>query len=109
MFQNLIAFRKSLGLNQKDFANAIGYKHKTYAAYETGNREPGSDLWITISKKYGVSVDYLLGVTDIPFPAKIDDFDEETRKAIAAFAKISPAAKNRILGLLTVIPPEQQP
>lgn len=44
MFDNLVSFRKSIGLGQKEFAESIGYKRTTYSNYESGLREPGSDL-----------------------------------------------------------------
>ena len=102
MFENLIAFRNSLGLKQSEFADSIGYKRSTYAAYEKGEREPRSDFWVAISQKYGVSIDYLLGVADTPFPAKLDDFDEETKQRVIEFCNLSPDARNRILGLLGI-------
>lgn len=68
--KNLITFRKSMGLKQSEFADSIGYKRSTYAAYEKGAREPATAFWVAISKKYGVSIDYLMGVTDIPFHPK---------------------------------------
>lgn len=44
MFDNLVSFRKSIGLDQKEFAESIGYKRTTYSNYESGLREPGSDF-----------------------------------------------------------------
>ena len=54
MFENLIAFRNSLGLKQSEFADSIGYKRSTYAAYEKGEREPRSDFWVAISSSRGL-------------------------------------------------------
>lgn len=61
---NLEAFRKSLGLNQKAFAEENDLGNTTYNGYETGKREPPLDLFITLSNKYQVSTDYLLGQTE---------------------------------------------
>ncbi len=62
----MIAFRKSLKMTQKAFAESIGVSRTTYNNYETGVREPKSDFWIAISNKYNVTVDYLMGVSDDP-------------------------------------------
>ena len=51
MYDNLIDLRKSLGLDQKEFAESVGYKRTTYANYESGVRAPSSDFWIAVSKK----------------------------------------------------------
>ena len=66
MANNLVAFRKSLGLSQKDFAASLGIGQTTYNGYEKGNREPRSDFWVKVAKMYNVSVDYLMGYTDQP-------------------------------------------
>lgn len=56
--------RKNLGLNQKDFAASLGIRANTYNNYENGNRAPNTDFFELISKKYNVSVDYLIGLTE---------------------------------------------
>lgn len=63
-FPRLKQFRLGMKMNQKDFANSIGLNLSTYSNYETGAREPDSDFWIAISKKYGVSIDFLLGLNE---------------------------------------------
>lgn len=66
MYQNLKALRLSLNMNQKDFATSIGLPMTTYRGYESGDREPRSDFWIAVAQKYGVTIDYLMGYSDIP-------------------------------------------
>ena len=65
MANNLKAFRESIGMTQKDFAESIGVAKTTYNNYEKGIRDPKSDFWIAVSRKYGVSINYLLGF-DLP-------------------------------------------
>ena len=66
MYQNLKALRLSLNMNQKDFAASIGLPMTTYRGYESGDREPRSDFWIAVAQKYNVTIDYLMGYSDIP-------------------------------------------
>ncbi|MBD5449704.1 MAG: helix-turn-helix transcriptional regulator [Lachnospiraceae bacterium] len=54
--------RESVGMNKKEFATYIGVKYTTYNGYETGTREPDSDFLIMISKRFDVSIDYILGL-----------------------------------------------
>lgn len=98
---NLRAFRKSLGMKQNKFAEENGIAPTTYNGYETGQREPSISLFINLASKYGVSVDYLIGLTDDPKSTRYsDDFyitleeknlvkawrqaDEKERRIIAA-------------------------
>ena len=80
MYKNLRDFRESLNMTQKEFAASINLGLSTYNGYETGSREPKSDFWITIAKKYGVTIDYLMGfsndprkISDAPAPALSED------------------------------------
>ncbi|MDY3692742.1 MAG: helix-turn-helix transcriptional regulator [Dysosmobacter sp.] len=66
MRTNLKAFRESLSMSQKDFADSLGIAKTTYHGYETGIREPRSDFWVAVAEKYGVTIDYLMGYSNDP-------------------------------------------
>lgn len=53
-------------LSQSDFAAKIGTKQTTYSSWERGNKEPSLEVVSQISTLFGVTTDYLLGLTDIP-------------------------------------------
>lgn len=55
--------REARGLTQKDVSEALEINPRTYASYEKNEREPNSEVLIQFSKYYGVTVDYLLGIT----------------------------------------------
>jgi len=75
-FPALKQFRLNMKMSQKDFANSIGLNLSTYNNYETGAREPNSDFWIAISKKYNISVDTLLGLNKkLPVTERTGDKD----------------------------------
>lgn len=56
--------RENTGMNKKEFASFIGMKYTTYNNYEMGEREPNSDFLVLISRKFDVSIDYILGIQD---------------------------------------------
>lgn len=66
MDSNLKALRLSLGLTQGEFAKSVGVAKSTYSNYEIGFREPRSDFWSFVAKKYDVTIDYLLGLSSDP-------------------------------------------
>lgn len=55
------ALRESLNMNKREFSEALNLPYTTYNNYETGTREPNSDVLISIAKKFEVSVDWLIG------------------------------------------------
>lgn len=52
------------GMTQKQTAGAPGLNSVTYLHYEKAQREPPSSLLADIAKYYGVTTDYLLGLSD---------------------------------------------
>ena len=57
--------REARGEMQKVIAKALGIAPSTYSQYETGKREPDYSTLSKIADYFDVSVDYLLGKTDI--------------------------------------------
>lgn len=75
------------GLNQIDIANMLGVERSTYGKYETGDSSPDYDKLIQLSNFYQVSIDFLLGKTDIKSPietiAAHHDGEEWTEEELA--------------------------
>lgn len=51
-------------MTQKQTAGAPGMSSVTYLHYEKAQREPPPSLLADIAKYYGVTTDYLLGLSD---------------------------------------------
>lgn len=82
--QRIKEVREKTGMNKKEFSEYLGIKYTTYNGYETGNREPSFDFLILFSKKLGVSIDYIMGLTnekDIlhSYQLKPDEYDHIKR------------------------------
>lgn len=56
--------RTSLGLNRREFARELNVNYSTYTGYEQGAREPGSDFLSLVARKYSVTADWLIGLTE---------------------------------------------
>ena len=61
--EKLVELRTSMGLNQRQAAEAIGIAYQNYRKYETTSF-PKEDAYIQIADFYGVSIDYLMGRTN---------------------------------------------
>ena len=62
--KRLKELREERSLTQKDLAKELGLNSVTYLHYEKGQREPPLFLLVQFALFYGVSVDYLLGLSD---------------------------------------------
>jgi len=85
--------RKKRSLRQEDIAALLGLTRQAYGKYEREERRPDLKTLIFLADFFGVSTDYLLGISDIENP--YDDlgkyknlvwvFDEETVTKILSF------------------------
>lgn len=60
----LASLRQEYGLRQEDMAKIIQKKRSTLAGYEAEGKEPDLETICFLAQYFGVSVDYLLGVSD---------------------------------------------
>lgn len=62
MYQRIRDLREDHDLNQMELAGKLNVSQSTYSRYENGQLDVPSGILIALSKIYGVSVDYLLGL-----------------------------------------------
>ena len=89
--------RESKGYNMRQMASALNLPYTTYVNYEKGAREPNSEQLILISKYFGVSIDYLMGRTDVPFT------EETSENIFEKYPNIQPLPEMRKVPLLGAI------
>ena len=64
--------RLEKGLLQSDIAKIINKSERTVGFYETGERDMGTETLAILSDFLNVSIDYLLGKSNIRNPEKLD-------------------------------------
>ncbi len=63
-FKRLYELRTDHDMTQKEIADHLICNRQVYARYENGTRELPVSMLIKLSKLYGVSTDYILGLKD---------------------------------------------
>ncbi len=85
----LSQLRKERGISQKKAAGDLGISQALLSHYEKGIRECGLDFVIKCSEYYGVTADYLLGISssrngvDISYSADVDTSTASTVQTLA--------------------------
>lgn len=64
--QRLRELRKEKGLTMKKLGEMVGVGESTISQYENGKRQPDFTTLDKLAEIFNVSVDYLLGRTDVP-------------------------------------------
>jgi len=62
--ERLRTLRRERGLSKRDLVSMLPLNYSTYANYESGFREPNSEVLQLLANHFGVSIDYILGVSD---------------------------------------------
>lgn len=66
--ERLLELRKDADLTQDDLAAILHINKHSISSYERDKSEPPDAIKIAIAQYFNVSVDYLLGLTDVPQP-----------------------------------------
>ena len=64
--QRLCQLRTALGWSQVDLAAKLNVAKQTVSNWENENIQPSIEMLMRLSKIFGVSTDYLLGLDEIP-------------------------------------------
>ncbi len=70
MYPRIKNLREDRDLKQRELAAYLNCSQQVYSNYELGQRDIPTDILIKLSALYGVSVDYILGITNNPKQVK---------------------------------------
>ena len=91
--QTMSELRHARGLSQRTVASALHISQALLSHYENGTREPGLSFVCRASRDFGVSADYLLGLSD----AAGRSVDRATLETLAAgLAELSERVKTAL-------------
>ena len=91
---------------QNDAAQEFGVSLSTYRNYEQEHTLPDGGLAVVMAKKYGTTVDYLMGETAINYAVVSigDSFTDDEKELISLYRKLSRIGKYSVLALLREFP-----
>lgn len=64
MYKRIRDLREDKDFSQKQLAEMLNISQSTYSRYESGFLNIPSEILISLSKIYGVTTDYILGLSD---------------------------------------------
>lgn len=102
--ERLVEVRKINGYTRRRLAEELNRPYRTITNYETGEHEPGHKYLIEVAKKFGVTTDYLLGLSDDP--QKTADGEKKapsTAEAVLGNGHISLEESDHLLAALGLI------
>ena len=101
--RRIAELRKEKGLNQIGLALKLNVSQKMISAYESGVHQPSIDTLKEMGKIFGVSIDYILEVSDIRRTAEKFSRDGLTEKEIELldlFKELDREKQQKAIGVL---------
>ena len=90
---NMMLIRKKKGLSQAALGKAIGTSGDVIGRYERGDIKPSIEVVVKIADALEVSVDFLIGKTDL-------QLDKEAVQRLVDISKLPNENKNYVLDLI---------
>lgn len=70
--ERLAFLRRRENISQKELGDKLNISHYTISSYEKGRSEPSDEIKVRLARYFQVSLDYLAGLIDQPYPYERD-------------------------------------
>lgn len=100
--KRLRILRENSNMNQEKLAKMLNLSASTIGMYEQGRRQPDNETLLKLTEIFDVSLDYLMGKTEVK---KYDSpYDSELEKVLFSKAKdLTDSEKMTILNVINAI------
>jgi transcriptional regulator with XRE-family HTH domain len=101
--ERIIELRKQNGITREELAKEFEIPYTTLRNYENGLREPGHLFLIKVAKKFGVTTDYLLGMSNEQQPIKkaptdnLGESDFQKQRLIHNYDNLNQTGKDKLV------------
>lgn len=89
--------RNSRKLTQQQVADLLSIPLRTYQNYERGINEPDTAILCKMADYYGVSVDYLVGYSNVSAQFPLTDMPDDEIELLDTYRQMSDTDKNVIM------------
>ena len=91
--ERLSNIRKEKKMSQQELAQTVGIHANVLGRYERGEARPFVEMGVKLAQALGVSVDYLLGSTDM-------EIDTDTLKKLEEIAKLPEESRKQLFQVI---------
>ena len=88
--------REQQRLNQEGLALKINVSQSTISAYEIGERTPDLETLITIAKFFNISLDYLVGLSNVKQMIQSSDLSEDELDHLHTYRQLSDMDREKV-------------
>ena len=107
MLDKLLELRKSRNITQQRLAVDLGIDQASISSYEGGKYLPTVEVLVKLADYFGVSTDYLLGLSEIKNPL-IHPVNKQTAYFLSLFSSLSEQHQERVIGYIEGLKAEEK-
>lgn len=100
--ERLVSIREENGYTRKRLSDELGKPYATITKYENGQREPGHDYLLLIAEKFGVTVDYILGLETKKAPT-VDGEGKAEAQLLEIFRQLDEEGQRLAIGMMKTL------
>ena len=97
MQHRLYELRKAKNITQQRLAIELGIDQGSISSYEGGKYLPTMEILLRLAEYFGVSTDYLLGLSDVKTPLKFA-VDDQAAYMLSLFESLPGNYRERVIG-----------
>ncbi len=86
--------------SQQKLAMLLNVSQTMISRYELGQAYPDVEMLITLAEHFGVSVDYLIGVSDSKLPYTKSNLSEPEQQILFMFKRLSKVQKEKAISYI---------
>lgn len=102
MYFRLYELRKAKNMTQQRLAVDLGIDQTSISSYECGKYLPTVEVLVKIAEYFGVSTDYLLGLSDLRVPLR-DAASARTAYLLSVYEALPDRQRERAIGYLEAL------
>ena len=96
--ERIIKLRKQNGISREELAKEFDIPYTTLRNYENGLREPGHVFLIKVAKRFNVSTDFLLGISDQTKTAPAEsESDLQKKRLMDNYESLNPFGRDKLV------------
>jgi len=92
--------REAKGLQQAGLAIKLNTSQSTVSAYELGGRTPDVDMLVRMATFFNVSIDYLVGYSDIKRPISSNKLSAQDINLLADFESLTKSQREKVYAFI---------
>lgn len=103
LYNRFVKMLSDRNMSKSEFCKKTGIKQTALSNWSARGTMPSADLALAIAKCLNVSVDYVLGNSDVPNPSAINNFTDNELDMVNSFRNLDEESQRQLVLMLAFL------